>query len=228
MKLLLTRRMQEAPGIESFFFKPEAPLSWKAGQFFHWILHHRPTDERGSDRWFTVSAAPSEGEVRLTTRFTSEKGSSFKQALGALKAGEAIEISDVDGDFVIDDFSKPYVFVAGGIGITPFRSILIEAAHAGAKPHVTLLWNNRDEHFPFKQELDALAANNPDFTIHYLVAPQKIDEEAVKKYVPDITTPAFYVSGPEPMVESLGAMLKGMGVSPERLKQDWFPGYPAE
>ncbi|MDE1925120.1 MAG: hypothetical protein KGH79_02985, partial [Patescibacteria group bacterium] len=67
MKLNLICRKTEAPGVESFVFGPAEPLSWKAGQFLHYVLHHEPTDSRGSDRWFTVASAPFEGEVMITT-----------------------------------------------------------------------------------------------------------------------------------------------------------------
>jgi ferredoxin-NADP reductase len=129
MKLKLVARRAESPGVESFIFKPEKPLVWKAGQFLHYVLNHAPTDDRGSDRWFTIASAPFERHVMITTRFTSKHGSTFKKTLKALKPGNAIEISDLDGDFIVSDPKKQYVFIAGGIGITPFRSILKQAEH---------------------------------------------------------------------------------------------------
>ena len=84
MKLDLVSKKLELPGVTSFIFKPAEPvafggkISWKAGQFFHYVLHHEPTDDRGSDRWFTISSAPSEGFIMITTRIAAEKGSTFK------------------------------------------------------------------------------------------------------------------------------------------------------
>ena len=231
MILTLTARKPEAKDVESFIFEPAGPLVWRAGQYLHYVLHHRPTDDRGSDRWFTVSAAPSEGHVMVTTRFAGPPaggGSSFKKGLTALKVGDIIEISEVEGDFVIADPSAEYVFIAGGIGITPFRAILMEAFHAGVMPKVTLLYGNRDADFPYRAELDALAKKNPHLIIRYIIAPERIDEAAVRAQVPDLKKPLFYVSGPEPMVGSLADMLKAMGVAPDRIKLDDFPGYPAE
>lgn len=228
MRLKLIKRKTEVPGVESFIFAPAEPLSWRAGQFLHYVLHHRPTDERGSDRWFTVASAPFESEVMITTRFTNEKSSTFKQTLGALHIGESIEISDIDGDFVVDDPSAELVFIAGGIGITPFHSILKEADHAGSKLRVTLIYANRNNDIVFKDELEKFAKNNPGLAIHYIVAPERVDENMLKKLVPNLQTPIFYVSGPEPMVKSLSAVLEGMGVAKEKIKQDDFPGYPAE
>lgn len=226
MKLELIRTEPGVPGVESFFFKPLESFTWKPGQFLHYVLHHEPSDARGSDRWFTISSAPFEGEVAITTRI-AEHGSSFKAALAAMKPGETIEISDIDGDFTIEDPARKYVFIAGGIGITPFHSILKEADHAKQQLEVTLLYANRDEQIPYRAELDAFAKNNPHLNIKYFVG-ERIDEKAIRDSVPSLSDAFFYVSGPEPMVESFGNLLKEMGVAPASIRQDWFPGYPAE
>jgi ferredoxin-NADP reductase len=152
MKLTLTARKKESPGVESFIFKPEEPLVWKAGQFLHYVLNHAPTDDRGSDRWFTNASAPCEKHVMLTTRFDSKRSSTFKKSLKALKCGDTIEISDLDGDFIVSDGRKAYVFIAGGIGITPFRAILQQAAHEGRLLRVTLLYVNRKSVAAYKKE----------------------------------------------------------------------------
>jgi hypothetical protein len=83
MKLKLAARKIESPGVESFIFKPEEPLVWKAGQFLHYVLNHSSTDDRGSDRWFTIASAPCEKHVMLTTRFDSKRSSTFKKTLKA-------------------------------------------------------------------------------------------------------------------------------------------------
>ena len=228
MKLNLIKRKAEVPGVESFIFKPREPMLWKAGQFFHYVLHHEPTDDRGSDRWFTISAAPSEGVIMITTRFTTDKGSSFKKTLADLKIGDAIEVSDLDGDFIVEDLTKEYVFIAGGIGITPIRSILKDLDQSGKKINAILLYANRDKNIVFKEELETFAKNNPTLKIHYVTAPERIDVTKIKELVPDLQKPIFYISGPEPMVESLGKALKEAGITADHLKQDWFPGYPAE
>lgn len=228
MRLKLLEKKVETQGIETFIFQPQEAVTWKAGQFFHYVLHHEPTDDRGSDRWFTNSAAPFENVVRITTRFTDEKRSTFKKALRNLPVGESIEVSDLDGDFTLDDPNKQYVFIAGGIGVTPFRSIIKELDHGGQPINITLLYANRDQQIAFKDEFEAIAKNHPEFQIHYIFSPEHVGESKIRQFVPDITQPIFYVSGPEPMVESLGNMLKSMGIAEDHIKQDWFPGYPAE
>ncbi len=228
MKLSLIKRKIESKDVESFFFKMSEPFTWKAGQFLHYILHHEPTDDRGSDRWFTVASAPFEDVIMLTTRFTKEKGSSFKKSLKDLKIGDDIEISDVDGDFVIEDPQAEYVFIAGGIGITPFRAILKELDHNNQSTYITLLYANRDENVPYKDEIEDISKRNPNLKIHHVISPERIDEQKIREFVANIDKSIFYISGPEPMVESLGKILKEMGVPDDNLKQDWFPGYSEE
>ncbi len=228
MKLKLAAKKIESPGVISFIFKPQEPLVWKAGQFLHYVLNHAPTDDRGSDRWFTIASAPYERHVMVTTRFASKKSSTFKKTLKALKVGDEIEVSDLDGDFTLGDPKKEQVFIAGGIGITPFRAILKQAAHDGKRLRVTLLYANRNKIAAYQKELELLAAKNPNLKIHYLVSPQRIDKDTIQGLVPDLKKPLFYISGPEPMVEGVGKMLQQLGVPSKRIKQDWFPGYPAE
>jgi ferredoxin-NADP reductase len=228
MKLKLTAKKAESPGVVSFIFKPDEPLTWKAGQFLHYVLNHAPTDDRGSDRWFTIASASHERHVMVTTRFASQKSSTFKKTLKALKVGESIEVSDLDGDFIVSDARKHYVFIAGGIGITPFRAILKEKAHAGTPLRATLIYANRKKVAAYKNELEAMSRRNPNFKIHYLFSPQRIDKDTIRELVPDLKKPHFYVSGPEPMVEGVGKMLQEMGVPKKQIKQDWFPGYPAD
>jgi ferredoxin-NADP reductase len=227
MKLKLAARKAESPGVESFIFKSAEPLVWKAGQFLHYVLNHKSTDDRGSDRWFTIASTPFERHVMITTRFASKHGSTFKKALKALKPDDTIEVSDLDGDFIVSDARKEYVLHCGGIGITPFHSILKQAEHEKKSLRVNLIYANRKNVAAYKKEFDAMAKRNPHLKIHYLFHPQRI-EKTVKELVPDLKTPLFYVSGPEPMVESVGKMLQQIGIPKKRIKQDWFPGYRAE
>jgi ferredoxin-NADP reductase len=228
MQLTLVKKKEEVPGVESFIFKPAEPLSWKAGQFLHYALPHAAPDDRGQDRWFTIASAPFETTPMITTRFAPEKGSTFKRALASLAPGSAIEVGGPEGDFIVEDIAQEYVFIAGGIGITPIHSILKQAYHDGTKLHATLLYSNRDANVPYKAELDTYATNNPNLVIHYITSPDRIDEASIRKFVPELDTPHFYVSGPEPMVKSLHDVITAMGVREDHIKLDDFPGYPAD
>lgn len=228
MKLTLVTKKIELPDVTSFIFKPKEKIVWQPGQFFHYVLHHRPTDERGSDRYFTNAAAPFEDNVRITTRLATEKSSTFKKKLDSLAIGKTIEVSNITGDFVMEDLEKEYIFIAGGIGITPFRSILTQLDHDGKMPKVTLLYANKDKNIVYQEELEKIAAKHPKFSIQYVFSPEHIDEKKIRELVPNSTGKLFYVSGPEPMVDALGDVLKKMGIPEKDIKQDWFPGYPAQ
>ena len=224
MKLTLTGTQKEKGDAVSFFFAPEEPLTWEAGQYLHYLLPHENPDDRNTDRYFTISAAPFEKNVRITTRIF-EKPSTFKAALSRLKTGESIEAENLEGDFTFPDASQEFVFISGGIGITPFRSILTEMDHEGLPIKGKLLYANRDNDFVFKEELEALAKKHPDFHIRYFVSPERIDEASIRAEVPDLSKPIFYVSGPAPMVFAFEKMLLSMGILPEHVKKDDFPGY---
>ncbi len=110
----------------TFLFEPEKPLDWAPGQFIQYLLPHPNMDERNDDRFFTIAAAPFEEHLQVTTRL-SPRPSSFKTALVKLPVGAQVDVGEPEGEFVIADPHRDYIFVAGGIGIAPFRSILAEA-----------------------------------------------------------------------------------------------------
>jgi ferredoxin-NADP reductase len=224
MKFTLSATKQEANDTFSFVFVPEQPLQWKAGQLLRYVLNHPNPDDRRVERFFSIASAPHEKHVMVTTRF-APKSSSFKKALRELRPGDAIEAHDLEGDFVVDDAEKTFVFIAGGIGITPFRAILLDLDYNKKPLSVQLLYANRDNDFPYRKELDTLRTRHPEFRIDYIVSPNRIDEKSIRQLVPDIEEPMLYVSGPEPMVESMDEILKKIGVLEERIKNDFFPGY---
>lgn len=225
MKLKLTDKIKRTRDVITFVFEPQEKLEWKAGQYLHYVLHHEPTDNRGSDRWFTVSSAPFEKNVWVTTRHTAKKSSSFKSKLFDLPLGKNIEISHLEGDFTVEDLDKDYVFLAGGIGITPFRSILKQLDHENKKIKLTLIYANKEkDNIVFKDELDELSHKN-NFKIKYIFSPDHINEETIK-FLPDYENKNYYVSGPEIMVESLLEMLRKLEIKEDNLKGDWFPNYP--
>lgn len=224
MKFILMDKRKEAGDAMSFVFNPAGRFAWQAGQYLHYLLPHANPDPRGVGRHFTISSAPYENQVMLTTRMPETK-STFKAALDALAIGDAIEADELEGDFVVSDPNQDLVFIAGGIGITPFRSILLDLDNKGAQIHCQLLYANRNNDFVFKDELEALGKKHKDFRIIYIVEPERIDEAFIRKEVSDLAKPLFYVSGPKPMVKALGAMMLGMNIAKEHIKQDDFPGY---
>jgi ferredoxin-NADP reductase len=225
MKLQLAEVKNRKSDIKEFVFKSEQPLNWQAGQYMHYVLPHENADDRGIERWFTISAAPSEHEVRITTRINDERGSTFKKALQAMKPGDEIEADGPEGNFVLGDQSRNYIFIAGGIGITPIRSILVEAADKRLQPHVTLLYANRNDEVTFREELESLKTENPNLTTRYIISPERLDSTILKSTLETVENPVVYISGPEPMVKDMKSQLQELGVSEENLKTDDFPGY---
>lgn len=230
MKITLNNKKKETPDVTSFIFSSRVPIKWTAGQFLFYTFPHDDTDQRGITRYFTVSSAPFEKHIMLTTRFAKEKSSSFKQKLFKSPIGTEIEVTDPDGDFAIEDLpagrhvpGNKYIFIAGGIGITPYRSILLDLDHKNLPINVTLLYANHDNNFVYKEELEALAAKHPTFKINYFVSPRHIEWKDIYGVLG--VQPLIYVSGPEPMVESFEKILKKNGVPESRTKFDFFPGY---
>jgi ferredoxin-NADP reductase len=228
MKFKFVNSIPVKTDVTSFIFQPEQAVDWQPGQYFHYVLPHANADDRGTERWFTCSAAPSEGHVMITTRLAADHGSSFKQALQALQPGDTIEADGPEGDFTVEDLSRNYIFVAGGIGITPFRSILVAAHEQGQQLHATLLYANRTTDIPFSEELEQIAADMPDLNIEYVVQPDRIDSDLLKKHIEAVDNPMVYVSGPEPMVTSFAEQLGQLGLSQDNIKTDDFPGYEAD
>lgn len=225
MKLTLVKKIQQANYAISFLFKTDEQFIWKSGQYLRYILPHLNPDNRGYKRYFTISTAPHEKMIGLTTRFAREKGSSFKETLHNLQIGDIVEAGAPDGDFVVDKPNEKYIFIAGGIGITPYRAILLDLAHKSLPINVTLFYANKTNDFVFKKELESLVKDHHNFKIYYFVSPKRIEEKTIKRKVFDLTRPIFCISGPAPMVFSFEEMLQKMGVAENKIKIDDFPGY---
>ena len=225
MKLILVDKRSETEDVTSFIFRSDAPLKWQAGQFLHYSLPHADPDDRGVTRYFTIASAPFEGQVMLTTRFAPERGSSFKRALRQLPLGAAVDVGEPDGDFIVGDPGHEHIFIAGGIGVTPFRAILLDLDHRELPINATLLYANRNPDFVYKAEMDRLAGRHPRLVVRYLVSPERVTQSSIRGVSAGLAKPIFYVSGPEPFVDALGTMLTGLGVPDGQVKSDFFPGY---
>lgn len=225
MKLTLTDKKPSGADTYSFYFKPEQPLTWKAGQYLRYHIEDTHADNRSENRFFSIASAPGEGQIMLTTKFVPGDGSTFKKNLQTLQIGDSIAATGPGGVFTVDDLNQQYVFIAGGIGITPFRSILLDLHQRHLPINVLLLYANRTDDVIFKEELEEIKASHPEFVINFFLGDNRIDESAIRKNVPDLNKPNFYISGPEPMVQNFEKILAQMGVSSERIKRDYFPGY---
>jgi ferredoxin-NADP reductase len=216
-KLKLISSYAEAGNICTFVFEADG-LEWLAGQNQAYILPQAGETTAENERWFTISSPPSSGTINISTRISD---SAFKQALNALKPGDSIERHTINGDFTWEDESdSPVVLVAGGIGVTPFHSILLERHAVGKSLNATMLHFNRDEQIPFQAQFEQLLEQHPELTIQYVTGP--VTAERILELAPQSKEQVTYLSGPEAMVMAVSKELKKLGVTP---KQDEFPGY---
>ncbi len=226
MILTLIRSEKREADVTTLTFRPEQPVAWQAGQFLHYTLPHDSPDDRGIKRWFTIAAPPSGGEIKITTRIVEgQQRSTFKDALSKMQPGDTVEAEAPEGDFVVEDSARNMIFIAGGIGITPYYAILAEAAAKGQQLKVHLLYANRTDDIVFQDEFAKFQQQNPNLRIDYIVNPEQVDEQRLKQAIDGVDNPLVYVSGPEPMVEAMVPQLEGLGLSKENIKGDYFPGY---
>lgn len=235
MQLVFQQKIQQTPTVFSFLFKPTATLHFTAGQFIRITVAHDNLDQRGTSRTFTIASSPTESFVMITTRM-SKDGSSFKKALLALSPPSIIEAGEPHGLFILSPEATPCIFITGGVGITPVRSIVKFATDNKISRPLTLLYSNSTpEEIVYYDFLNELITHNSNLDIVYTITqPEKssrlwsgrvgrINKELVTEKAKQNTM--FYISGPTTLVSDFYNLLKEMGVEDDRVKRENFPGY---
>jgi glycine betaine catabolism B len=231
--LEFVRQHHEADDVTSFFFLPRQPLSFVPGQYIDLSVPHAHPDSRGISRSLTVASAPSEPLLQLTTRI-GPLPSTFKQALSLLMPGDVVQARGPYGTFVHTDTHTPAVFIAGGIGITPFRSMLAELASRKLRPATSLLYSNARPDIPFRAFFDGLTPAWPELHAAYTVTRPsvawsgptgRIDAVFIRRYVRDLSRSMFFVCGPSGFVDAMAGTLDEMGLRATQIKREGFPGY---
>ncbi len=233
----LKRRQEVAERTMAFFFEKPADWTFKAGQFIDVTLINPPeTDAEGNTRGFSVASAPQEPDIMVTTRL---RDSAFKRVLRSMPLGTEAKVEGPFGNLVLhNNPARPAVFLAGGIGVTPFRSIVVRAA-AEKLPHRIFLFyaNRRPEDAPFLDELWALECENPNFhctpTMTELARSSRswsgeigrIDKHMLARHLEGVHLAVYYIAGPPAMVSGLHAMLNGAGVDDDDIRVEEFTGY---
>ena len=204
----------------TFWFSPDKPLRYLAGQFVELRIDSHMLNSTDQKRWFTLSSSPTEKLLGVTTKLAKDM-TPFKKRLQLLKPGAKVTVSEPMGDFVLPrDDSKPLLFVAAGIGITPIRSMLTYLKDTGDKRSVTLLYAVKDtEHIAFEQ----LVNKETNVTI-FSRATQSLTAHDIQKALKSQPSSIVYISGPETMVEQLVDQLRDI-VGQNQLVTDYFPGY---
>ncbi len=219
--------------LEFVFTKPSG-LSFIPGQYLEWTLPHTGHDNRGIRRYFTIASSPTEAEVKLGVKF-GEQVSSYKEALRELTPGAVVYAAQRSGDFILPhDTSQKLAFVAGGIGITPFRSMTRSLIDSLDKRDIVLLYANNTRVEICYQELWDEAATQMPFSVVHAIAKEEnlpegfehgyLTEEIIRRRVPDLKERTWYLSGPHGMVVAYQKLLTGLGVPGRQIKSDYFPG----
>ncbi len=233
----LTGREEVAEGTMAFHFVKPTGFDFKAGQSMTVALVDPPeTDAKGNRRNFSIVSAPFEGELVIATRM---RDTAFKRVLKTVPMGTKVHLRGPGGKLVLDgNDSRPAVLLAGGIGITPFVSMLRQAAR-DRLPHKLFLFysNRRPEDAAFLDELIELQHRNPNYRfVGTMTEMEKssrpwkgetgfVDRAMLERHLDDVPGSVYYTAGPPAMVEAMQKMLEGAGVKSENIRSDEFFGY---
>lgn len=235
VNLVLRRLWEEAQDTISFAFDAPGIAGAQPGQNLL-IRLDVPEDPRKGLRTFTIASSPTEADALITTRIRS--GSPFKQRLAALRPGDAVEARGPMGRFTLPEGDAPLLLVAGGIGVTPFRSMIKYAIDTGRSTPMTLIASDRTpEMIPFRREMDGWIEAHPWLRIRRTITrPEhgrepwtgrtgRIDAEWVRAAVDDLDRRTALVSGPPAFVVATTEVLQAAGMSADRIRTERFLGY---
>lgn len=224
-----------AKGTMAFYFEKPRGFAYRAGQFADYTLIDPPeTDAEGNTRGFSLITAPHEETIGAATRL---RDTAFKRMLRDLPLGTEVKLDAPYGDFTLHKTeTTPAVFLIGGIGVTPVRSMIAQATHEHTAHQLTLLHATRTVgDAPFSAEFARLAKTNPNFTYVPVVTDEppenctgergRVDEAMVRRHVPDLNAPIYYLSGPEGMVKAMRQLLVSLGVNEDNIRTEEFTGY---
>lgn len=235
LNVKLIKKEQIAEGTMAFHFSKPEGFEFRAGQFADYTLIDSPeTDAEGNTRGFSLVQAPFEPDLVAATRM---RDTAFKRVLKNLAIGSELKLDAPYGDFNLHKTeTTPAVFIVGGIGVTPVRSMIAQATHDKTAHRIVLLHASRTPaQSPLTADFERLARENPNFTYVKIAtdsAPDdwrgergRVDACMVKKYVPDLGAPIYYLSGPEGMVRAMRQLLVGMQVNEDAIRTEEFAGY---
>jgi len=216
--------------------KPEG-FKFVAGQAVYAVIPDlKKADAKGKVRTFSIASAPQDAELEIAMRQTD---TSFKHYLATAKAGSPVQIEGPYGDLALhEDANRPAVFLAGGIGVTPFRSMVLDASNRGLQHRLFLFYSNRKpEDAAYLAELRELEQKNPRFKLIAVftegeAVPRSttvehgyITAEMIAKHAGDLAAPIFYVAGPPAMASAMEGVLKSAGVNQRNVRAEKFVGY---
>ena len=236
MVRLLTRR-EVAEGTTAFRFEKPSNWTFKSGQYLDMtLLDPSEMDAEGNVRSLSIASAPHEDTLMVATRM---RDTAFKRVLSTMPLGSAVKIEGPSGSLTLhNNVKRTAVFLAGGIGITPFRSVVFRAAKEKLPHRIFLFYSNRrPEDAPFLDELQALERENPNYKLIASMTEMSksqrlwqgetgvIDKEMLARHLMDAISPIYYVAGPPEMVKALQTMIRQAGVDNDDIRAEEFAGY---
>ena len=237
LRAALRDRREIGEGITGLVFPRPAGFSYIPGQYMEWSIPLRKGDSRGNRRYFSIASSPTESELLIAARIPPH-ASRYKQELMCLPPGALVTAGELGGDFVLPrDPRIPLAFVAGGIGITPFRSMLKYLVDTGEKRDIVLLYSNYSEQeIVFADVLKEAECRIGLRVVHTLTDLSRvrpgwrgrtgfIDAAMIRQEVPDCRSRRFMVSGSPGLVNAAKSALRTAGVPRRRVRTDYFPGY---
>lgn len=235
--LQLKEKIHLGNDLYDFVFTPPRRLAYAPGQYMEWTLGHADPDVRGNRRYFTLASSPTEEDLRIGVKFPPD-ASSYKQSMLAMDADSTIVAAQLAGDFTLPaDPAQRCVLIAGGIGITPFRSMIKYLLDTNQRRPIQLFYSNRTvDDIVYKDVFDAAQRRLGIKTIYTLTDARQapagwsgyighIDAQMIARHVPDYQNCLFYLSGPNAMVDTFAATLRHMGVPRQQIRKDYFPGF---
>ncbi len=233
--LILKEGREEALDTMTFLFRAEGLRGAVPGQYLL-VKLEAPDDARHGQRSLTMANSPTEEHVMITTRIRS--GSAFKRRLAAMRPGDTLEAKGPMGRFIFHEGDAPALFLAGGIGVTPFRSMIKARIDASRQTPITLLVSDRvPEMIAFRKEFDAWAAAHPWLQLSRTVTrPEagglpwdgrvgRIDRGWIEEQCPSLDRSIAYVSGPPAFVDTVSGLIAAMDFPADRIRAERFIGY---
>lgn len=236
MDATLTKVMDLGSDSLGLWFKPQGAFpQFIAGQHVTLVLKNELLTGADKAHTYTIASTPMElPEILIASK---DSPSVFKQALRELKPGDSVTITNPIGDFYLHEGDRPVVMIAGGIGITPFRSMLVQTLLAGTKRAIHVIYSNKTVDFAFKSELDDLARRYPNLSVTYSVTEpdthwsgerRLVSVELIKEYCANPLGIDFYICGPPGMVNACIAFLLELHVPDNQVYVERFTGYHRE
>ena len=233
---ILRRREEIADGTMAFHFEKPGGFDFKAGQFGDFtLINPVETDAEGNTRGFSLASAPYEADLMFATRM---RDTAFKRVLRTIAIGTEVSLDAPYGSFTLHNNSRiPAVFLTGGIGVTPVRSIVLQAAYDNL-PHKIFLFdsNRKPEESAFLKEL--MEAQQINLNYNFIGTMTEMDKSngwhgetgyinkaMLEKHVGDLTLPIYYLAGPASMVTAMRKMLNDAGVDDDNIRTEEFSGY---